>query len=87
MVLVIIVVVVSLGVRSVGVVGVAIPGSFLTGLFVLNFLGLSINVVVLFSLTLAVRMLVDGAIIVTKLADHKMSEGMDRKSPYILGSQ
>ena len=38
---------------------------------------------VLFSLILAVGMLVDGAIVVTELADRNMANGMDRQSAYI----
>ena len=37
--------------------------------------GLTMNIVVLFSLILAVGMLVDGAIVVTEFADRKMIEG------------
>jgi len=56
-ILVMVVVVVALGVRSAGLVGIAIPGSFLTGILVLAALGMTINIVVLFSLILAVGML------------------------------
>src|SRR3546814_17601278 len=60
--LVMIVVVGGMGLRAAGLVGVAIPGSFLLGILVLSWLGLTINIVVLFSLIRAVGMLVDGAI-------------------------
>ncbi len=80
--LVMIVVVGALGLRTAGLVGVAIPGSFLTGILVLSVLGLTVNIVVLFSLILAVGMLVDGAIVVTEYADRKMAEGLDRKIAY-----
>ncbi len=80
--LVMIVVVGALGLRTAGLVGVAIPGSFLTGILVLSMLGLTVNIVVLFSLILAVGMLVDGAIVVTEYADRKMAEGLDRKIAY-----
>ncbi len=85
--LVMIVVVAALGVRSAGLVGVAIPGSFLTAILVLSTLGLTINIVVLFSLILAVGMLVDGAIVVTELADRKMVEGEPRKRAYALAAK
>ena len=42
--------------------------------------------VVLFSLILAVGMLVDGAIVVTEFADRKMSEGIPRKRAYLQAS-
>ena len=38
--------------------------------------GLTVNIVVLFSLILAVGMLVDDAIIVSEFAERRMSEGM-----------
>ncbi len=80
--LVMIVVVAALGVRTAGLVGVAIPGAFLTGILVLYTMGLTVNIVVLFSLILSVGMLVDGAIVVTEYADRKMSEGLPRKEAY-----
>jgi multidrug efflux pump len=85
--LVMIVVVAALGLRSAGLVGVAIPGSFLTGVLVLNAMGMTMNIVVLFGLVLAVGMLVDGAIVVTEYADRKMSEGLHRKKAYALAAK
>jgi multidrug efflux pump len=80
--LVMIVVVAALGVRTASLVGVSIPGSFLTGILVLAFAGLTINIVVLFSLIMAVGMLVDGTIVVVELADRKMAEGLPRQAAY-----
>jgi len=85
--LVMIVVVAALGLRSAGLVGVAIPGSFLTGVLVLNAMGMTMNIVVLFGLVLAVGMLVDGAIVVTEYADRKMTEGLHRKKAYALAAK
>jgi hypothetical protein len=82
-VLVMIVVVAALGLRSGLLVGLAVPGSFLTGILVLWLLGLSINIVVLFSLILAVGMLVDGAIVVTEYADCRMAEGLEPRAAYL----
>ncbi|MGM0560666.1 MAG: efflux RND transporter permease subunit [Pseudomonadota bacterium] len=84
--LVMIVIVAAMGMRSAGLVGVAIPGSFLTGMLVLGMLGFTVNIVVLFSLILAVGMLVDGAIVVTEYADRKMVEGLPREEAYGLAS-
>ncbi len=80
--LVMIVVVGAMGVRSTGLVGLAIPGSFMLGMLVLSSLGLTINIVVLFSLILAVGMLVDGAIVVTESADRRMAEGLSKRDAY-----
>ena len=81
-ILVMIVVICALGIRSAGLVGLAIPGSFLTGILVISTLGLTMNIVVLFSLILAVGMLVDGAIVVVEFADRRMAEGVHRREAY-----
>jgi multidrug efflux pump len=80
--LVMIAVVGALGLRSGILVAVAIPGSFLTAILVINALGLTVNIVVLFSLILAVGMLVDGAIVVTEYADRKLREGEPPERAY-----
>ena len=85
--LVMIVVVAALGLRAAGLVGLAVPSSFLAGILVLGLLGLTVNIVVLFALILAVGMLVDGAIVVTELADRKMAEGMHRREAYQLAAK
>lgn len=74
-ILVMVVIIASLGWRSALLVGIAVPGSFLAGVLVINLLGYTFNIVVLFSLILSVGMLVDGAIIVTEYADRRMMEG------------
>ena len=85
--LVMIVIVAALGLRSAAFVGVAIPGSFLTGVLVVYLAGLTVNVVVLFSLILAVGMLVDGAIVTVEYADRKLREGLPRKEAYSLAAK
>ncbi len=86
-ILVMIVVVAALGLRSGILVAIAIPGSFLTAMLVLQLLGLTVNIVVLFSLILAVGMLVDGAIVVTEYADRKLSEGETPEQAYTLAAK
>lgn len=86
-ILVMVVVVAALGFRTAGLVGIAIPGSFLTGILVLSLLDMTMNVVVLFSLILAVGMLVDGAVVVTEYADRKMIEGHHRRKAYGLAAK
>ena len=86
-VLVMIVVVAALGPRTAGLVGISIPGSFLTGILVLSFAGLTINIVVLFSLIMAVGMLVDGTIVVVELADRRMAEGYPRRQAYAMAAK
>ncbi|MAF49886.1 MAG: efflux RND transporter permease subunit [Rhodospirillales bacterium] len=80
--LVMIVIVAFLGLRTAGLVGISIPGSFLIAILTLASLGMTLNIVVLYSLILAVGMLVDGAIVVTEYADRKMAEGEPRSRAY-----
>jgi multidrug efflux pump len=85
--LVMIVVLAALGGRSAGLVGLSIPGSFLTGILVIWMLGYSMNIVVLFSLIMAVGMLVDGAIVVVELADRQLAEGANAMRAYLHAAQ
>jgi multidrug efflux pump len=78
-ILVMIVILGALGIRSAGLVGVAIPGAFLSGILVIYMMGYSMNIVVLFSLIMAVGMLVDGAIVVVELAERNMKNGYSPK--------
>ena len=85
--LVMVVCIFILGWRTGLLVGLAIPASFLTGILVLAAIGLTLNIVVLFSLILASGMLVDAAIVVTEYADRKMAEGMARRMAYAEASR
>ncbi|MEJ2297143.1 MAG: efflux RND transporter permease subunit [Woeseiaceae bacterium] len=80
--LVFIVIIGILGIRSALLVGVAIPGSFLLGILLIGSFGVTINMMVLFALIMAVGMLVDGAIVVTEMADRRMAEGATRHDAY-----
>ena len=80
--LVFIVIIGILGMRSALLVGVAIPGSFLMGILLIGSFGVTINMMVLFALIMAVGMLVDGAIVVTEMADRRMAEGDSRHDSY-----
>ncbi len=80
--LVFIVIIGILGFRSALLVGVAVPGSFLMGILLIGMFGITINMMVLFALIMAVGMLVDGAIVVTEMADRRMAEGESPRSAY-----
>ena len=80
--LVFIVIIGILGFRAASLVGVSIPGSFLLGILVITSFGITINMMVLFALIMAVGLLVDGAIVVTELADRRMAEGIERHDAY-----
>lgn len=85
--LVMVVVLMALGPRSALLVATAIPGAFLSGVMLLFALGFTTNIVVLFALILSVGMLVDGAIVVTELADVKLREGMRRAQAFTYAAQ
>ncbi|MDJ0814119.1 MAG: efflux RND transporter permease subunit, partial [Woeseiaceae bacterium] len=80
--LVFIVIVGILGIRSALLVGISIPGSFLLGILLIGSFGITINMMVLFALIMAVGLLVDGAIVVTEMADRRLAEGESRHAAY-----
>ncbi|MFC3724868.1 efflux RND transporter permease subunit [Neoaquamicrobium sediminum] len=86
-ILVFIIILYSLSGRSSMLIGLAIPSSFLMGILALAMMGYTINMIVLFSLILAVGMLVDDAIIVTEFAERRMSEGMPREQAFELAAK
>src|SRR5215212_225741 len=85
--LVIVIMLYVLGGRASLFIGIAIPGSFLAGILGLQLAGLTVNIVVLFSLILAVGMLVDDAIIVSEFAERRMGEGMPPKEAYSMAAK
>jgi multidrug efflux pump len=85
--LVAIVILFALGFRASLFIGIAIPASFLAGVLGLQLAGLTVNIVVLFSLILAVGMLVDDAIIVSEFAERRMAEGMAPRDAYSLAAK
>src|SRR3954465_4178154 len=85
--LVIVIMLLVLGGRASLFIGIAIPASFLSGILGLQLAGLTVNIVVLFSLILAVGMLVDDAIIVSEFAERRMSEGMPARQAYALAAK
>jgi multidrug efflux pump len=85
--LVAVIILFALGFRASLFIGIAIPASFLAGVLGLQLAGLTVNIVVLFSLILAVGMLVDDAIIVSEFAERRMSEGMQAREAYALAAK
>jgi multidrug efflux pump len=85
--LVAVIILFALGSRASLFIGIAIPASFLAGVLGLQMAGLTVNIVVLFSLILAVGMLVDDAIIVSEFAERRMSEGMPARQAYALAAK
>ena len=76
-----------LGIRNASLVGLAIPGSFFMGITVLNSIGVTMNIIVLFSLILVAGMLVDGVIVTTEYADREIAMGESRRHTYRMGAQ
>lgn len=74
-ILVVLVLLFFLGLRNAMFVGLAIPLSMLTGIMFLYLLGVTMNMVVLFSLILALGLLVDNAIVVVENIYRYMQEG------------
>jgi multidrug efflux pump len=85
--LVVVIILFVLGFRASLFIGIAIPASFLAGVLGLQMAGLTVNIVVLFSLILAVGMLVDDAIIVSEFAERRMAEGMAPREAYSLAAK
>lgn len=86
-ILVLIIIVYWMGWKSAILVSISIPGSFLISMIFLSFLGITINIVVLFSLILSVGILIDGAIIVVEYANRKFAEGINEKEVFLLSAK
>ncbi|MDB2444335.1 efflux RND transporter permease subunit [Gammaproteobacteria bacterium] len=82
MVLVLIVVIATVGVRSGLLVTLAVPFSFFFAFIVITLVGFTYNFMVIFGLLLGLGMLIDGAIVMVEYADRKMAEGLDSMAAY-----
>lgn len=82
MVLVLIVVIASVGVRSGLLVTLAVPFSFFFAFIIIRMLGFTYNFMVMFGLLLGLGMLIDGAIVMVEYADRKMAEGLNARDAY-----
>ncbi|MCB0705437.1 MAG: efflux RND transporter permease subunit [Saprospiraceae bacterium] len=78
-ILVVLVLLFFLGLRNSMFVGIAIPLSMLMGILILNLIGYTLNMVVLFSLILALGMLVDNAIVVVENVYRYLQNGYSAK--------
>ena len=81
-ILVMLVSIIFVGFRNALLVGLSIPCSFLAAILIINLMGYTLNIVVLFGLILSVGMLVDGAIVVSEYADMRMLQGSSRVDAY-----
>ncbi|MBF0210401.1 MAG: efflux RND transporter permease subunit [Desulfamplus sp.] len=76
--LVMVVIFLTMGFRNAILVSIAIPFSMFLSFIVLYIMGITLNMVVLFSLTLALGMLVDNAIVIIENIDRFMEQGAGR---------
>ena len=76
--LVVVVIFFAMGLRNAIMVSMAIPFSMFLSFTILHLMGISLNVVVLFSLTLALGMLVDNAIVIIENIYRYMEQGAPR---------
>ncbi len=84
-ILVVLVLLFFLGLRNALFVGIAIPLSMFMSFSILSAIGYTLNTMVLFSLVLALGMLVDNGIVVVENVYRLMDEGMSRKQAAIYG--
>jgi multidrug efflux pump subunit AcrB len=78
LVLVVVVIFFAMGIRNALLVSLAIPFSMLLSFTILQLLDITLNMVVLFSLTLALGMLVDNAIVIIENIYRFMEQGVPR---------
>jgi multidrug efflux pump subunit AcrB/outer membrane protein TolC len=86
LILVVAVLLVFMGARNSLFVAVAIPMSMLASVLVLDAFGFTLNMVVLFSLILALGMLVDNAIVVVENVYRHAEDGLSLKDAAVVGT-
>jgi multidrug efflux pump len=82
--LVLIFCVATLGVRPALMIGMSIPISFMMAFLVLQFMGLTVNMMIMFGLVIAVGVLVDDPVVVVEYAERKLQEGVPKREAFIL---
>jgi len=84
--LVLMVIFVGLGIRNAVLVAFAIPFAMLISIVVLNLFGITLNMIVLFSLILALGMLVDNAIVIVENIYRHYCMGLSRPQAALKGT-
>ncbi|HTN60291.1 MAG TPA: efflux RND transporter permease subunit, partial [Devosia sp.] len=85
--LVLITCVATLGLRPAIMIGMSIPISFMIAFLVVQMLGMTINMMIMFGLVLAVGVLVDDPIVVVEYAERKLMEGVPKKDAFIMAAR
>ena len=85
--LVMITCVATLGIRPAIMIGTSIPISFMIAFLVVQLMGMTVNMMIMFGLVLAVGVLVDDPIVVVEYAERKLAEGYDKKEAFIMAAR
>jgi len=83
-ILVLLTLLLTVGLRPAILTALSIPLCFVIAILILKNIGVTLNVVVLFSLILSVGLIVDSAIVITEYADKKIKENIAQKEAYEL---
>ena len=86
-VLVFLVLLLVMGISNALLVAIAIPLSFLVSMIILNVMGFTLNIVVLFSLILSLGLLVDNAIVIVENIYRHRQAGRNRIEAALLGTK
>jgi multidrug efflux pump subunit AcrB len=86
-VLVFLVLLLVMGISNALLVAIAIPLSFLVSMIILNVMGFTLNIVVLFSLILSLGLLVDNAIVIVENIYRHRQAGKNRIEAALLGTK
>ena len=86
-ILIMVLVIASMGIRVSMLVGLSIPFCFLMTYLILYSLDMEVNFLVMMGLLLGMGMLIDGSIVITEYADKKIAEGLSRGEGYALASK
>merc|ERR1711969_508762 len=76
-----------MGISNALLVAIAIPLSFLASMIILNVMGFTLNIVVLFSLILSLGLLVDNAIVIVENIFRHRQAGKNRIDAAVLGTK
>ena len=85
--LVLITCVATLGIRPALMIGSSIPVSFMIAFLVVQMLGMTVNMMIMFGLVLAVGVLVDDPIVVVEYAERKLAEGVPKREAFIMAAR
>lgn len=85
--LVMITCVATLGLRPAIMIGTSIPISFMIAFMVVQMMGMTINMMIMFGLVIAVGVLVDDPIVVVEYAQRKLQEGVPKREAFILAAK